>query len=182
MFSIMINGSLQGFFPAQRLREGHPLSPFLFVSVREALSTMIGVTENAGLMAGFKVAALATSISHLQYADNTLIFCEAEDDQVRNIKAISRLKINFYKSKLISLRVDERHLHQFAKTLRCKVGSFTAFYLGLPLYLMVEKVEKRLSTWATRYLSLGGRITLIRSTLSNISIYFLSIFNVQLPL
>lgn len=142
MFSIMINGSPQGFFPAQRLREGHPLSPFLFVSVREALSTMIGVTENAGLMAGFKVAALATSISHLQYADNTLIFCEAEDDQVRNIKAIllcfkavSRLKINFYKSKLISLRVDERRLHQFVKTLGCKVGSFTVFYLGLPLYL-----------------------------------------------
>ena len=71
--------------------------------------------ENQNLIRGFKVARSAPSISHLQFADDTLIFREANEDQIKNGKAIlfcfeavSGLKISFFKSELIEIRVEER--------------------------------------------------------------------------
>ena len=70
--------------------------------------------ENQNLISGFRVAKTAPSISHLQFADDTLIFCEAKEDQIKNVKAILYcfeavlgLKINFFKSELIGIRVEE---------------------------------------------------------------------------
>lgn len=71
----------------------------------------------------------------------TLIFCEAEEDQVQNIKAtlicveaVSGLKINFFKSELIGIGVDS-YRPVFANILGFKIGSFPIIYLGLPLCL-----------------------------------------------
>lgn len=64
-FSILINGTPRGFFKAQRgLRQGDPLSPFLFVMVGEALSRMI-MAAAEGLLRGFKIAENVPIISHL---------------------------------------------------------------------------------------------------------------------
>lgn len=69
-FSILINGSPKGFFTAKRgLRQGDPLSPFLFVIVVKALSRMVTVAADKGLIEGFKVADSSLLISHLLYAD-----------------------------------------------------------------------------------------------------------------
>ena len=102
------------FFPAQRgMWQGDLLSPFLFVIVAEALSRMVAEAEKQNLIKGFRVNRTAPSISHLQFADDTLIFCEANEDQIRNVKvslicfeAVSGLKINFYNSELIGIRVE----------------------------------------------------------------------------
>jgi hypothetical protein len=75
-FSILVNGSPNGFFGSYRgLRQGDPLSPLLFVFVMEALSQMISAAVQGGLLEGFKVGN--TSFSHLLFADDTLIFCNA---------------------------------------------------------------------------------------------------------
>jgi hypothetical protein len=75
-FSILVNGSPNGFFGSSRgLRQGDPLSPLLFVFVVEALSQMISAAVQGGLLEGFKVGN--TSISHCLFADDTLIFCNA---------------------------------------------------------------------------------------------------------
>jgi hypothetical protein len=75
-FSILVNGSPNGFFGSSRgLRQGDPLSPLLFVFVVEALSQMISAAVQGGLLEGFKVGN--TSISHRLFADDTLIFCNA---------------------------------------------------------------------------------------------------------
>ena len=137
----MINGSPKGFFQAQRgLRQGDLLSPFLFAIVAEVLSRMAVEAENQNLIRGFRVTGMTPPISHLQFADDTLIFCEANEDQIKNVKAIlicfetvSGLKINFFKSKLIGIKVEESLISHLARILGCKVGSFPATYLGLPL-------------------------------------------------
>ena len=115
----------KGFFPTQRgLREGDPLSPFLFVIIAEALSRMVGKAAQEGLIQGFKVAASTPLVTHLNYGDDTLIFCEANEDQIRNVKAIhlcfeavSGLKISLFKSELIGIRVGDSLLHQYADVL-----------------------------------------------------------------
>ena len=68
---------------------------------------------------------------HFSLVDDTLIFCDANEDQIRNVKAIlicfeavSGLEINFFKSELIGIRVEESLIRKFAKILGCKVGTF----------------------------------------------------------
>ena len=99
---------------------------------------------------------------------------------------MSSFKINFLKSVLIGIKVGEAHLYQYANTLGRKVGSFPVSYLGLPLCFgsvrkdvwnpVAERVERKLSIWKANYLSIGGRVTLIKSVLANIPVYFLSTF------
>ena len=75
---------------------------------------------------------------------------------------------------------------QFAEILGCRVGSLPTTYLGLPLCLwtadkslwslVVERIEKRLTAWKASYLSIGSRVTLIKSALSSLPIYYMSMF------
>lgn len=71
-YSILINGAPKGYFPAQRgLRQGDPLSPFLFVIVGEALTIMVVAADEVGLINGFRTAENTPVITHLQFADDT---------------------------------------------------------------------------------------------------------------
>ena len=75
---------------------------------------------------------------------------------------------------------------ELASVLGCRTASLPLKYLGLPLGAsfkaksiwdyVVEKIDRRLAIWKRLYLSKGGRITLIRSTLSNLPTYFMSLF------
>jgi hypothetical protein len=90
-FSILVNGSPEGFFNSSRgIRQGDPLSPLLFVMVMEALSRMVNATVEQGLIAGFSVGERVFSdlvVSHSLFADDTLIFCEACPEQIRWISS-----------------------------------------------------------------------------------------------
>ena len=187
--------SFQFFQKFQRSeRQGDPLSPFLFVIVMEALSRMIAAAIDHGLISRFSVGASLSemvNISHLLFADDTLVFCGANFDQVRSIKAllvsfeaVSNLKVNLAKSSLISVG-DVDNLDDLANILGCGMASLPLKYLGLPLGVsfkakpvwddIVEKVDHRLASWKRQYLSKGCRVTLIKSTLSNLPTYFLSL-------
>lgn len=85
---ILINESPKGFFFATRgLRLGDLLSSFLFVIVGEARSKMMQLATNARLIKGFCPSSDVHEITHLQFADDTIPFCDAEEDQLCNIKA-----------------------------------------------------------------------------------------------
>jgi len=80
-FPVLVNGSPAGFFSG--LREGDPLSPLLFVIVMKVLGRMIYVAASEGLLSGFSVG-IGTDISHLLFADDTLIFCGADPNKLCN--------------------------------------------------------------------------------------------------
>ena len=98
-------------------------------------------------------------------------------------EAILGLKINLTKSELILLRRVE-NLDELALVLGHKVllTTYLGFPLGAPFNSLVawdgveERFHKRLVLWKIQYISKGGKLTLIRSTLSSLSIYFLSLF------
>ena len=82
----MINGSPCGFFESSRgLRQGDPLSPLLFFLVMEALGRMLDKAVHESHLSGFRVGNLegrSLVMSHLLFAKDTLIFCDADLDQL----------------------------------------------------------------------------------------------------
>ena len=117
-FSVLINGSPSGFFRSSRgLRQGDPLSPYLFVIGMEALSCLLQRAVEGNFISGCRFGGRdggETVISHLLYADDTIIFCDANAEQLMYLRwtlmwfeAFSGLKINISKSEIIPLgRVD----------------------------------------------------------------------------
>ncbi len=83
-FSVLVNGSPEGFFRSSRgIRQGDPLSPLLFLLIMEYLSRMLRKLE--GLIQGFKAGDNASDglrISYLLFADDTILFCDADLDQL----------------------------------------------------------------------------------------------------
>ena len=101
-------------------------------------------------------------------------------------EAMSGLNVNLDKSEIIVMgRVE--NVEELAIEFGCKVSKLPSSYLGLPLGAcfkevavwdgVEERLRKRLSFWKRQYISKGGRLTLIRSTLSSMSIYCMSLFH-----
>ena len=181
------------------MRQGDPLSPFLFVIVMEAFSRMAKASVEHSRFSGFAVGARGSDqvhISHLLFADGTLVFSGASLDQVQAIddllicfELVSGLKVNLDKSILVPM--DEvSNVGALAEVLGCEVDSLPIPYLGLPLGSrfkdkaswngVVEKSLRLLASWKRMYLSKGGRIALIKSTLSNFPTYLLSILPIPM--
>ncbi|XP_058090382.1 uncharacterized protein LOC131236882 [Magnolia sinica] len=191
-FLVLVNGLPNGFFSVSRgLRQGDPLSPYLFVVIMEAFSRMLDKGVEMGLVKGFSVDRFEFLISHLQYADDTLLFCEAEIQKVEHLWAIIvsfevvlGLKVNLCKSKFLGIGIPIE-LKLYASILGCRDGSFPASYLSLPLCVgkppkhvweVIERFERKLSRWQNRHLLLGGKITLFKSAMSNLLVYCLYLF------
>ncbi|OMO91306.1 reverse transcriptase [Corchorus capsularis] len=139
--SVLVNGVPAGLFGMQRgLRQGCPLSPYLFCLVGEMLNVMLENAANSNLFKGVQIGNSNLSISHLQYADDTVIFCEPCIEQIRNVKnvlicfqLVSGLKVNFNKSRLYGIGVDDSSLQGWANDIGCKFDYLPSVYLGLPL-------------------------------------------------
>ncbi|WMV11476.1 hypothetical protein MTR67_004861 [Solanum verrucosum] len=195
-FSVLINGSPSGFFSSERgLRQGDPLSPFLFILAMGGLSDMLKFAQVNNKIRGFKVSqgdSLGVSISHLQYADDTLVFCDAESEQLKHLRAIfimfeaiSGLHINWGKSFIYPVN-EVPQISLLANILGGKIGELPTTYLGMPLGAkskslsiwnsVVEKCERKLVNWKSQYLSSGGRVTLINSVLDAMPTYMMSLF------
>ena len=166
-FSVLINGSPSGFFKSSRgLRQGAPLSSYLFVIATEVFSIMLRRAISGDYLSGWRVSGKrgeGFQILHLLFADDTLVFCEESLDQMTYLswllmwfEACSRLRINLEKSELIS--IGRVHIIKgLALELGCKVGELPSCYLGLPLEVpfnslamwdrVEERFRKRLAMW-----------------------------------
>ncbi|RVX05565.1 putative mitochondrial protein [Vitis vinifera] len=190
-FSVMINGVPVGFFSNSKgLRQGDLLSPYLFVLGMEVLSNLIRRAVDGGFLSGCRIRGRGEEemiVSHLLFADDTIIFCEARKEQLSALswilawfEAASGLRINLDKNVLIPVGEVE-DIEEMVVELGCKVGLLPTVYLGLPLGAhhkvvsmwdgVEERMRKRLAQWKRQYISKGGRITLIKSTMASLPIY-----------
>ena len=75
-YSVLINGEPKGkIVPSRGLRQGDPISPYLFLLCAEGLSVMLKKEENEGHIKGVAVSRGASRVSHLLFADDNIIFC-----------------------------------------------------------------------------------------------------------
>ncbi|XP_072064497.1 uncharacterized protein [Arachis hypogaea] len=139
--SILINGSPSKSFKMERgLRQGDPLSPFLFVLVVDVLNRMIGETVRNGRISPLLVGRDNIELLHLQFDDDTILFCPPEEETVRNYKRMLRcfemmsgLSINFEKSNLIPVNCSQEWVGRMCQLLGCQEAALPVRYLGINL-------------------------------------------------
>ncbi|GJZ73510.1 cytochrome P450 [Tanacetum coccineum] len=149
-------------------------------------------TKDFKLERGLKqVGVDKVPISHLHFADNALIIGEWSIHNVRNLSRIlayfhlaSGLKVNFNKSKLFGLCVPFNEVCSVASLIGCQPSQLPCIYLSLPIGAnmsrcviwkpLVDRFHKRLSKWKSKILSIGGRLTLIKTILGSFRVYFFS--------
>jgi hypothetical protein len=112
--SVLVNGSPTEEFPFERgLRQGDPLSPFLFLLAAEGLNVLMEVVVEQNLFTGYSIGEQGqVTVSHLQFADDTLLLGVKSWANVRALRAVlmlfetmSGLKVNFNKSMLVGVNI-----------------------------------------------------------------------------
>lgn len=192
--SVLINGSPTSILRLQRgLRQGDPLSPFLFDLAVEPLNLLIQQATSMKLWEGIEVSRGGFKLTHLQYTDDTVMFCPQNIDYLMNIKKILLLfnlawglQVNFFKSSIIGMNLEPDWIKFAAKSLQRRIGELPFMYLGLPIGSnasrlkswepILEKMRKKLASWKGRMLSIGGRLILIKASLSSLPLYYMSLF------
>ena len=178
-----------------------PPFPLPFCDRDGGVNSVIDRAVVGNYLSGSKIAGrdgVVSVISHLLYADDTLLFCGASKDQLKYLswilmwfEALSGLKINLNKSEILPVGPVD-NVSELAVELGCGIGSLPSSYLGLPLGAshkalgvwdtVEDKFRKRLTSWKSQYISKAGRLTLIQSTLSSLPIYCLSLFRMPVSI
>nr|KAJ0220457.1 hypothetical protein LSAT_V11C200099490 [Lactuca sativa] len=192
--SVLINGSATSEFCMERgIRQGDPLSPFLFIIVAEGLNIALETAKQSGASVGIQLPRQGPSISHLQYVDDAVFLGSWSIENAKNLIRILRcfelssgLKVNMSKSKLFGISVPNCELELLARYSNCSIGSFPFIYLGLSVGAsmarvsnwnpIIEKFQARLSKWKATNLSFGGRLTLCKVVLSSLGTFYFSIY------
>ncbi|GKA02352.1 RNA-directed DNA polymerase, eukaryota [Tanacetum coccineum] len=135
--SILINGSPTPEFQFFKgLKQGDPLSPFLFILVMESLHLSFQRVVDAGLFSGIKLDS-SMSVSHLFYADNAIFMGQWNQSNIDTIVRVlkvfhsaSGLRINMKKSKLMGIVVDASRVEQVIRQIGCMALKMPFKYLG----------------------------------------------------
>ncbi|GJS20669.1 RNA-directed DNA polymerase, eukaryota, partial [Tanacetum coccineum] len=193
--SILVNGSPSNEFQFHcGLKQGDPLSPYLFILIMESLHLSISRAVNEGLFKGIRLHG-SLSLSHLFYADDALFIGEWSDANLRGIIYIlkcfflaSGLQINISKSQVLGVGVPRSSVEAMAASIGCSIMQNKFRYLGVIVVEcmsrhkawddVVLKLRTRLSKWKAKTLSIGGRLTLLKSVLGASPLYTMSIFKV----
>ncbi|PNX74991.1 cysteine-rich receptor-like protein kinase [Trifolium pratense] len=195
MASMLVNGSPTDEFSLHRgLRQCDPLSPFLFLLAVEGLNVLMEAMIAQNLFKGYNIGEQGSmTVSHLQFADDTLLLVVKSVANVRALRVVlvlfetmSGLKVNFNKNLLVGVNIPESWLGEAASVLCCKVGKISFLYLALQVggfprrlsfwELVLIRMKNRLSGWKSCFLSFGGRLVLLKSVLTSLPVYALSFF------
>ncbi|GJY59330.1 RNA-directed DNA polymerase, eukaryota [Tanacetum coccineum] len=195
MGSILVNGSPTSEFKFSKgLKQGDPLSPFLFILIMESLHLSFNNVVNAGLYNGIQIDE-SLNLSHLFYADDVIFVGKWNSSNLSTIVNVlkwfylaSGLKINLNKSKLMGIGISHDVVASAAKSIGCSILHTPFNYLGVKVGdimsrlgswdYVIAKLSARLSKWKLKSLSIGGRLTLIKSILSSLPLYYMSSFKV----
>jgi len=180
-FSVAINGELCGYFKGTKgLRQGDPLSPYLFVLCIEVFSQLLRAKYTDGSI-GYHPKASDPAVSHLAFADDIMVFFDGSRSSLQNISEVfdafsrwSGLTMNKEKTELYAGGLNQSETSDLT-SLGFTLGSLPIRYLGLPLMHrklrisdyrpLLDKVAGCFTNWSARSLSYAGRKQLISSVI-----------------
>ncbi|KAL6551480.1 hypothetical protein OROGR_007634 [Orobanche gracilis] len=190
---INLNGCLtEPFNGGKGLRQGDPISPFLFVICMEYLRRLMrGLKDDTQFKFHPKCAVLG--ITHLVFADDLLFFCKGDlksttalMDMFERFSKTSGLIANCPKSEIYFSGVKQEVKERILEVSGLQEGLLPFRYLGVPLngkrlsitqfQPLLEKMIGKVTHWTSRLLSYGGRLQLVNSVLYAIQQYWSRIF------
>ncbi|XP_065855885.1 uncharacterized protein [Euphorbia lathyris] len=194
-YSFAVNSEIVGpVKPGRGLRQGDPLSPYLFLLCAEVLSQMINKAEIEGKIMGCRICAGAPSITHLLFADDSFLFFKATEEEGNSMKELlseyERIlgqAVNLNKSGIFfSSNVKMEQRMAISNILQIQAPLDTGRYLGLPSLIgrskrvifgfLKDRLSKRLSNWTFRYLSNAGKEVLLKSVAQALPTFCMSTF------
>lgn len=188
--SVLVNGTAgEKNQHARGLRQGDPLSPYLFVLAIDALQKVLELAMQEGVLSPLRGRFAKVRLS--LYADDAVIFLNPDREEVSallnimtHFGAATGLRLNWTKCSVAPIRCSGINLDHILEPFAGRKVNFPITYLGLLLTLgwlkvvhlqgIVDKARNKLAGWQGRLLNPAGRRELVRSVLSAIPIYMLT--------
>ncbi|GJZ74529.1 RNA-directed DNA polymerase, eukaryota, reverse transcriptase zinc-binding domain protein [Tanacetum coccineum] len=190
----LVNGSPTEEFKLFRgLGQGDHMSSFLFILAMEGLHALTCKAKASDIFKGASAGRNNMYISHLMHADDVIFFGEWSWVNAHNLISmlrcfflISGLKINIHKSNVLGIGVTDVEVSNMVNVIGCGAANFPLKYLGIPVgcnmsrcsnwNVIIQKFSSKLCSWKARLLSIGGRLSLIKSVPSNLPTYYMCIY------
>ncbi|XP_042969115.1 uncharacterized protein LOC122301804 [Carya illinoinensis] len=194
-YSVLVNGQpCCTIKPSRGIRQGDPISPYLFILCAEGFSSLVDMGERRGDISGVAVTRGGIRVNHLLFADDSVIFGRAKlsewfkiQDLLSIYERASRQSLNRQKTTIffssntpMSVR---RQIQQVAGVATC--GNFEK-YLGLPsivgrsryntFRILKERVWNKVNNWKNTFLSQAGKEILLKAVVQAIPTYSMSVF------
>ncbi|XP_021847973.2 uncharacterized protein [Spinacia oleracea] len=196
-YQVLVNGEpTRAFQPLCGLRQGDPLSPYLFVLCMEVFSSILHRAERMHLIEGISISRGAPSISHLFFADDSLLFfrmspeiCDQVLALLSEFSSISGQVINYQKSFVnFSPNTPQDYCDFLAASLRLGQRSSLGPYLGVPVdmgrskcdafYGLVDCIARRIANFASLRMSSAAKLVVINSVLVASITHVLAVFKI----
>ncbi|GJZ26001.1 putative RNA-directed DNA polymerase [Tanacetum coccineum] len=188
-----INGDIHGYFKRKRgLRQGDPLSPYLFTLVMEILTLILQRRVRLSDSFRYHKHCEDLNIINVCFADDLFLFARGDVvsasvimDSLNELKAVSGLVPSIRKSTAFFCNVLNHVKIGILNVMPFSEGKLPVKYLGVPLIssrllnkdckILVEKARNRIGDWKNKSLSFAGRLQLCKSVISSMQVYWASV-------
>lgn len=194
---VLVNGEpTETIFPSCGLRQGDPLSPYLFVLCMEVFSALLRKAEREQMFRGICISRSAPPISHLFFADDLLVCFQASPRSCAEVMSVIKLfcevsgqMVNHHKSLVrFSSNTPSDYADSMARSLQLSSRESMGMYLGVPVEfgrskcstfsVLVDSVARRISDLSSIPLTAAAKLVVINSVLVASVVHVLSVFKV----
>lgn len=186
--------------PQRGIRQGDPLSPYLFLLCSEGFSNLLKRAVAKKELRGLKISKQGPVISHLFFADDTLVFCKADPGNAVKLMEILKLyeessgqMINLEKSSLFfSKNLEDAEKKEICSIMQGIQVATQGKYLGLPMVVtrskdqvfgfIKERIRNKLLNWKNKFLRMAGKEVLLKAVILAIPTFSMSCFKLSAKL